>query len=283
MIYERRQFFPIPMTNRTNFSYVILSLVLYASTLLTSSADSSLPTLHVQGSDSINLYNDKHTIQAPGAKPLEVLHGTTTLSFTFKNGIICAVDSRASMGSFVGSKTTQKVLPVSSTILGTMAGGAADCTYFLRWLRSKATWHELEYGMPMSVGRASRLLANALYENKLLDLSVGTMIMGFDNDVATIYYIDNSGMRIKGDLFSVGSGSTFAFGILDTKSKEEREKMDEEEAIDFAISAIRHATYRDAGSGGYIGVYVIKNNGWRKVYSEDIAMSSALNSASRRK
>jgi len=50
--------------------------------------------------------------------PLEFFHGTTTLSFIFDGGIIAAVDSRASLGSFVGSKTTQKVLPVSSHILG---------------------------------------------------------------------------------------------------------------------------------------------------------------------
>ncbi len=45
---------------------------------------------------------------------LELAHGTTTLSFTFKGGIIAAVDSRATLGTFVGSKTTQKVLPVNS-------------------------------------------------------------------------------------------------------------------------------------------------------------------------
>lgn len=45
--------------------------------------------------------------------PLEFAHGTTTLSFIFQGGIIAAVDSRASMGNFVGSKTTQKVLPIN--------------------------------------------------------------------------------------------------------------------------------------------------------------------------
>ena len=219
-----------------------------------------------------------YTLSAPGAPPLQVMHGTTTISFTFKDGIICAVDSRASMGNYVGSKTTQKVLPVSKTILGTMAGGAADCTYFLRWLRSKAALHELEYGVPMSVARASRLLSNALYENKQLQLSVGTMIMGFDHMIGeekgTIYYVDNTGLRVKGDLFAVGSGSTFAISILDTIPKKERESMKEEDAVSFAISAIRHATYRDAYSGGYIGVYVIKPNEWKKVFSEDLAMAS---------
>lgn len=45
----------------------------------------------------------------PTTPPLEHAHGTTTLSFKFKDGIVAAVDSRASIGNFVGSKTTQKV------------------------------------------------------------------------------------------------------------------------------------------------------------------------------
>ena len=54
--------------------------------------------------------------------PLEFAHGTTTISFTYKDGIIAAVDSRASIGNFVGSKTTKKILEVNNNILGTMAG-----------------------------------------------------------------------------------------------------------------------------------------------------------------
>jgi 20S proteasome alpha/beta subunit len=42
--------------------------------------------------------------------------------------------------------------------------------------------------------------------------------MGFDEDGQTrIYHVDNSGVRIEGDLFAVGSGGTFALGILDTE------------------------------------------------------------------
>ncbi len=57
--------------------------------------------------------------------PLEFAHGTTTLSFIFEGGdggIVAAVDSRASIGQFVGSKTVQKVLPINNHMLGTMAG-----------------------------------------------------------------------------------------------------------------------------------------------------------------
>jgi 20S proteasome subunit beta 5 len=50
--------------------------------------------------------------------------------------------------------------------------------------------------------------------------------------------------------------------------------MTEEEAVALGIKAIRHATLRDAMSGGYIGVYLITKEGWRKVYSEDLASRS---------
>uniref|UniRef100_A0A6T8NQD8 Proteasome subunit beta n=1 Tax=Proboscia inermis TaxID=420281 RepID=A0A6T8NQD8_9STRA len=223
--------------------------------------------------------------------PLEFAHGTTTLSFLFKHGIIVAVDSRASIGTFVGSKTTQKVLPIDHHILGTMAGGAADCSYWIRRIRSEARVLDLENNNSdgigdgneiggISVARASRLLSNALYQNRHLDLSVGTMIMGYDHGgksdrPPSIYYVDNTGQRLRGEMFSVGSGSTFALGILDT---ERRYDMSEDEAISLGIKAIRHATFRDGYSGGYIGVYIITRDGWRKVFSEDLALSADFSS-----
>lgn len=225
------------------------------------------------GSQDIGEGNNAATAFNNVALPkLEFAHGTTTLSFIFEGGIVAAVDSRASLGNFVGSKTTQKVLPVNTHVLGTMAGGAADCSHWIRKLKAEAQFHELTEGRRMSVARASRVLSNALYDNRALNLSVGTMIMGFDPDGGgpRIYYLDNTGVRISGDLFAVGSGSTFALGILDT---ERRKDMKEDEAIALGIKAIRHATFRDAFSGGFIGVYVINKDGWRKVFSEDIARS----------
>jgi len=183
---------------------------------------------------------------------------------------VTAVDSRASLGSFVGSKTTQKVLPISDNILGTMAGGAADCSYWIRKLKAEIKRYEVADGSrKITVAQVSRLLADYLYGNRGADLSVGTMIMGFDKYGPSVYYVDNKGTRVAGDLFSVGSGSTFALGVLDT---ERCEGMKEKEAIALGIKAIRHATFRDAYSGGLIAVYVITRKGWRKVFSEDLAM-----------
>ena len=230
--------------------------------------------LLLRGGDFVELDQSSSYSNSAPPPPLEFAHGTTTLSFVFQGGIIAAVDSRASLGSFVGSKTTQKVLPVNSHILGTMAGGAADCMYWIRQLKAQALLHELREGTRMSVARASRVLSNILFEYRGADLSVGTMIMGFDEDTtgtgpARIFYLDNTGKRIEGDMFAVGSGSTFAQGILDT---ELRQNMSVDEAIALGIKAIRHATFRDAYSGGFINVYLItRKEGWRKVYTEDLA------------
>lgn len=172
---------------------------------------------------------------------------------------------------FLSGLLTELLSSIRRNLLGTMAGGAADCSFWIRFLRSEAKMHELlNEGRSISVARASRLISNILYQYRDLDLSVGTMIMGYHpRDGFNIYYVDNTGLRIGGDMFAVGSGSTFALGILDTE--ERRFDMTEEEAVSLGIKAIRHATVRDAMSGGYIGVYLITKDGWRKVFSEDLA------------
>lgn len=44
------------------------------------------------------------------------------------------------------------------------------------------------------------------------------MIAGWDEvGGPNLFYIDNDGTRLKGDKFSVGSGSTYAYGVLDNE------------------------------------------------------------------
>ena len=88
------------------------------SLLPTKVFNNDVPTLAVRGGNRIVPHQDqKNSYDDSSTPPLEFSHGTTTLSFTFDDGIIVAVDSRASIGNFVGSKTTQKVLPITNHIL----------------------------------------------------------------------------------------------------------------------------------------------------------------------
>lgn len=86
-----------------------------------------------------------------------------------------------------------------------------------------------------------------LYNYKGYGLSIGTLIAGYDKLGPGLYYVDNDGTRLTSDYFSCGSGSPYAYSILDSEYKYD---MTKEEAIDLGRKAIYHATYRDAASGG---------------------------------
>uniref|UniRef100_A0A6G1SIW8 Proteasome subunit beta n=1 Tax=Aceria tosichella TaxID=561515 RepID=A0A6G1SIW8_9ACAR len=192
--------------------------------------------------------------------------GTTTLAFLYKNGIVVCADSRATGGQYIGSQGVRKIIPINKFLLGTMAGGAADCTYWERLLSERCRLYELRNREPISVAAASKLLANMLYNYRGMGLSLGVMICGWDHKKGPkIYMVDNDSRRVPGTLFSVGSGSVFAYGVLD---KSYRFDMTDEEAYDLGRRAIYHATHRDAYSGGIIRVYSIQKDGW-KIISED--------------
>jgi len=74
--------------------------------------------------NTINFFDNEHeeVIDKSNVPKLHHAYGTTTISFKIKDEIIIAVDSRATLGNFVGSCAVQKVLPISKYIIGTMAG-----------------------------------------------------------------------------------------------------------------------------------------------------------------
>lgn len=45
-------------------------------------------------------------------------HGTTTLGFMYKGGVVLAVDSRATGGQFIGSQTMKKIVEINDFLLG---------------------------------------------------------------------------------------------------------------------------------------------------------------------
>lgn len=67
-------------------------------------------------------------------------------------------------------------------------------------------------------------------------------------------------------MFSVGSGSTFAYSILETNYKYD---MTDDEAAKLGLRAVMQATHRDAMSGGIINVFIIKEDKIEKVMSVD--------------
>jgi len=219
-------------------------------------------------SGPISSYGHRNSAEIPSDSGINMrmAHGTTTLGFKFNGGVIIAVDSRATGGMFIGSQEVKKIIEINEFLLGTMAGGAADCVYWERVLSKHCRLYELKNRERISVAAASKILSNIAYQYKGYGLSMGVMIAGWDKRGPGLYYVDDDGRRASGKLFSVGSGATYALGVLDAGY---RADMSDEEAQELGRRAIFHATHRDAASGGVVRVYHVKQDGWQKISEVD--------------
>ena len=97
---------------------------------------------------------------------INFLHGTTTLAFKYNGGVIIAVDSRATGGMYIFSGNVKKIIPINRYLMGTMAGGAADCMYWERVLSKQCRLYELRNKERISVAAASKLLSNICFQYK---------------------------------------------------------------------------------------------------------------------
>ena len=179
----------------------------------------------------------------------------------------------------------KKIVEINDYLLGTLAGGASDCVYWDRVLAKQCRMYELRNRERISVAAASKLMSNMVYNYKGMGLSmgkkrrkiqifkfsigiiyyfhtaiflfsIGMMLAGWDKRGPGLYYVDSEGTRTPGKVFSVGSGSVFAFGVLDSGYHWD---LTDEEAYDLGRRAIYHATHRDAYSGGIVRGKYAKN------------------------
>nr|BAC40307.1 unnamed protein product [Mus musculus] len=96
----------------------------------------------------------------------------------------------------------------------------------------------------------------------------GVIVAADSRATAGLYYVDSEGNRISGTAFSVGSGSVYAYGVMDRGYSYD---LKVEEAYDLARRAIYQATYRDAYSGGAVNLYHVREDGWIRVSSDNVA------------
>lgn len=129
------------------------------------------------------------------------------------------MDSRATGGQYIGSQSVRKVVEINDLLLGTLAGGAADCTYWYRVLTSECRLYELRNKKKISLAAATKIMNNIIYSYKNSGLSMGMILAGGDKKQVSLYYLDSDGTRTTGKVFSVGSGSLFAYGVLDSGYK----------------------------------------------------------------
>ncbi|KAI4874777.1 hypothetical protein NFI96_009270 [Prochilodus magdalenae] len=82
-----------------------------------------------------------------------------------------------------------------------------------------------------------------------------------------VCYVCSDGLVLKGELMSVGSGSPYAYSILDDGW---RWSMSVDEAVALAREAVYRATHRDAYSGNHVDMFHITERGWSRRHREDL-------------
>uniref|UniRef100_A0A3Q0RDT7 Proteasome subunit beta n=1 Tax=Amphilophus citrinellus TaxID=61819 RepID=A0A3Q0RDT7_AMPCI len=196
-----------------------------------------------------------------GGVCIEMNHGTTTLAFKFKHGVIVAVDSRASAGNYLASKDANKVIEINSYLLGTMSGSAADCQHWERLLAKECRLYRLRNNQRISVAAASKLLSNMMLGYRGMGLSMGSMICGWDKQVRALVLVYTTWM-ITGRVcpvvcFPPAVGTATPTGWWT--------------AYELGRRGIAHATHRDAYSGGVVNMYHMREDGWIKVCKDDVS------------
>ncbi|KAM4854060.1 proteasome subunit beta type-11 [Thomomys bottae] len=194
-------------------------------------------------------------------------HGTTTLAFRFRHGVIAAADTRSSCGNYVACPASLKVIPVHRHLLGTTSGTSADCATWYRVLQRELRLWALREGHLPSVASAAKLLSAMMSRYRGLDLCVATALCGWDRSGPALFYVYSDGTCLQGNIFSVGSGSPYAYGVLDRSYHYE---MSVQEAYALARYAVAHATHRDAYSGGSIDLFHVRESGWEHVSRSDV-------------
>uniref|UniRef100_A0AAR2J2G0 Proteasome subunit beta n=1 Tax=Pygocentrus nattereri TaxID=42514 RepID=A0AAR2J2G0_PYGNA len=230
----------------------------------------SLPSISVQS--AIPLY-----ISPSVPLPFPLGHGTTTLGFVFQGGVIAAADSRSSCAGLVACPESQKIIPVHSHLVSTTSGTSADCALWKRILARELRLYQLRNRRRLSTGGAAKLLSHMLHPFKGTELSMdaGTQSKGTDGKKTgsvsetgpRLYYVCSDGLRLQGELFSVGSGSPYAYSILDGNI---HWGLSVDEAVSVAREAVYRATHRDAYSGNNVDLYHVTAKGWRRRKREDL-------------
>ena len=119
----------------------------------------------------------------------------------------------------------------------------------------------------VTLAPASKILANMVYSYRGMGLSMGTMVCGWDKKGPGLFYVDSDGTRLNNHMFAVGSGATYAYGVMDEGYHWE---LTDAEAHELGRRAIYHATHRDAYSGGQVNLYHMRETGWVKISATNV-------------
>lgn len=184
--------------------------------------------------------------------------GTTTVGIIANNCVVLAAESKATMGGLVSSKEAKKVFQLDDRMAITISGSVGDAQQLIRILQAEISLYKME-NEEAKVGAIATMLSNLMQSNRYFPYITMLIIGGADSDGLHLFNIDPLGGSTEDKYTSTGSGSPMAFGVLESRF---RENMSREDAVSLAVTSIRSARERDVYTGGKnIDVAVITEKG----------------------
>ncbi|HXY47763.1 MAG TPA: archaeal proteasome endopeptidase complex subunit beta [Thermoplasmata archaeon] len=196
-----------------------------------------------------------------------LLKGTTTVGLVCKDGVVLATERRATAGNMISNKATQKLFKIDQNIGITIAGLVGDAQVLARYLRAEVSLYRLRRNAQLTAEGAATLLANILNGNRFYPYYAWLILGGVDGKGGHVFSVDPAGGCIEDKFVSVGSGSPFAYGLIEeTYSRD----MSTSDAVDLSLRGLTAAMKRDSASGdGYL-VHVISAKEYRELSEEEI-------------
>ena len=194
-------------------------------------------------------------------------HGTTTVGIVYTDGVVLAADTRAIAGGYyIAHKAVKKIQKIADHLGVTIAGGVADAQTVVDTLRYYANIFKLENEKPIPVKSTAQLTSNIFFSARFYPYMADIMVGGVDDNGGAIYNIDLFGSLTKDKFHSTGSGSPVAFGILESKFKD---NLTIDEAISIAAKAVNAAILRNAGTGDGFDIVVITKGKYRELSKDE--------------
>lgn len=94
----------------------------------------------------------------------------------------CCSGLQARAGAYIASQTIKKLTDINPYLLGTMARGAANCSFWEQLLAQQRRIYKLQNKERISVAAASKPLTTPVYQCKGMRLPTGTTIMAGISD-----------------------------------------------------------------------------------------------------
>ncbi len=193
--------------------------------------------------------------------------GTTTIGLVCRDGVVMATEMRATMGTLIAHKTTQKLFKIDDNLGLTVAGVVGDAQTLARYITAEVELYKLKRNQQMSVRSAATLTSNILAGSRFYPYYVGLILGGIDREGGHVYALDMVGGAIPDDYVTTGSGSPYVYGVLEDHYEKGIPVSDGE---DLAIRGLHAAMKRDAASGDGYSVASITKEGFVPLDEKDI-------------